>query len=312
VKFPRQPIPWHGPAADLVDEPARARPSAIGVRLLAHLAVFVLVAASAIEALKTIVDVGERMASRHEAIVIGNLAVALLPAGAVLFWGAKTTAAQFFRLAGPRHRPASAGRRPGKDVAGFWMVAAFLTAVALATATLADTGMNIGSALQATGRLSFLLFWPAYAGGALATLFGSRFAPLARRGREFGLAYAAAQVVHFALVVWTIQISHQPLVARLMPFFAFGVLWTGGLAFSSFERSCDIFDAEFWRLLRNLGLEYITLIFFADFVLDPIEKGVENSLFYLPFSVLTIVGPILRIAAAARPRLPARRPAARG
>src|SRR6516162_2450516 len=38
-------------------------------------------------------------------------------------------------------------------------------------------------ALQATARLSFVLFWPAYAAAALAALFGPRFQPLRRRVR---------------------------------------------------------------------------------------------------------------------------------
>jgi hypothetical protein len=57
-------------------------------------------------------------------------------------------------------------------------------------------------ALRMTARWSFLLFWVAYAGGALATLFGPALAPLSGRGREFGLAFAAAHLVHIGLVIW--------------------------------------------------------------------------------------------------------------
>jgi hypothetical protein len=68
------------------------------------------------------------------------------------------------------------------------------------------------------------------------------------------------------------------------------------LALSSVAALRHVFDAESRRILRNAGLEYICLVFFADFVLDATKNGVESSLFYLPFAILTIVGPFLRMA----------------
>jgi hypothetical protein len=53
-------------------------------------------------------------------------------------------------------------------------------------------------ALELTARWSFLLFWLAYAGNAVAILFGAQLAA----GREFGLAFASAHLVHIGLVVW--------------------------------------------------------------------------------------------------------------
>jgi hypothetical protein len=60
-------------------------------------------------------------------------------------------------------------------------------------------GAGTQVALQATARLSFVLFWPAYSAAALAALFGPSFQPLRRRVREFGLAFAAAHLVHLEL-----------------------------------------------------------------------------------------------------------------
>jgi hypothetical protein len=57
------------------------------------------------------------------------------------------------------------------------------------------------TALRLTARWSFLLFWMAYTGSAMGALFGPAFEVLARRGREFGLAYAAAHLIHLGLVV---------------------------------------------------------------------------------------------------------------
>jgi hypothetical protein len=148
------------------------------------------------------------------------------------------------------------------------MGTAFFAALCLAIAVLARSQLDeegVSNALAMTGRLSFLFFWPAYVGSAIATLFGSRFAVLSRYGREF----SSGQLVHFALVVWVIRISHLPLIKGVMPFFAIGVVWTCVLALSSFDRVRDIFGTNLWRILRSAGVEYIALVFFEDFVLTP-------------------------------------------
>jgi len=203
------------------------------------------------------------------------------------------------------------GWRAARDSgAGFWMGAAFCVALALAIIVLlvfgtGATGMQ--QALRITGRWSLLLFWPAYAGGATATLFGPRFSILARHGREFGLAYAAAQLVHLSLVARLVAHSDGPFLQSMMPFFAVGVVWTYLLALSSLKQLSAVFAAKAWRILRAVGLEYLALVFFTDLVLVPIGAHTEFSLEYLPFSILIIVGPFLRIAAAAQGL--ARRPA---
>src|SRR6516162_5021392 len=95
----------------------------------------------------------------------------------------------------------------------FWMGTALSVSIALAFAVFAVKGIDnksVGSALQLTARWSFLLFWVAYTGGALASLFGPLFAPLASRRREFGLAFAAAMQAHFALVAGIFVFTHHP------------------------------------------------------------------------------------------------------
>ena len=70
-----------------------------------------------------------------------------------------------------------------------WMGTSFLIAFALAAIVLAIFGAGERSlvlALRLTARWSFLLFWLAYAGGAMAWLSGQRLGGLARRGRELG------------------------------------------------------------------------------------------------------------------------------
>ena len=72
-----------------------------------------------------------------------------------------------------------------------------------------------------TARWSFLFFWMAYAGRAMATLFGPGFAPLARRGREFGLAYAAAMLTHVGLLIWILELTSA--CAAIRKFVAFSL-----------------------------------------------------------------------------------------
>src|ERR1700733_11532722 len=93
------------------------------------------------------------------------------------------------------------------------MAAAFVVASALAAIVLAVFGAGERGtvlALRATARWSFLLFWLAYAGGAMAALCGPRLGELARRGRELGLAFASAQFVHVVLVLWLFYVTARP------------------------------------------------------------------------------------------------------
>jgi hypothetical protein len=87
---------------------------------------------------------------------------------------------------------------------------AFCSAVLLTAVVFAQMGTGAeatASALRVTGRLSFLLFWLAYAGGAIAKLFGPTFAALAQQGRDFGLSFAASHLVHVGLIVWGSYVS---------------------------------------------------------------------------------------------------------
>jgi hypothetical protein len=305
----------------------RTRPVAAAALTFAHLALSVLIVVSVIEASLIIAKVSHLIANLHDPLLIGPLAAALLPCAGVGFWASKAIIAQLDRgFAGlRRHRqqipepPRANSRTDGsgaelnqclairprerKAGAGLWIGAAFLVALGLAVAGLATTGIDangIRQALRQTARFSFLLFWPAYSASAVATLFGTWAGPLARRGRDFGLAYASAQLVHFTLVVTLARVAHLPLVAGLMPFFAIGLVWTFVLAVSSIDRWREVFGADFWRILRSIGVEYIALVFFADFVLNQVGNRVELTIAYLPFSTLLIAGALLRAAAIVR------------
>lgn len=187
--------------------------------------------------------------------------------------------------------------------ARWWMAAAFFVSFVLASIVLARSGTGEDGTvlgLRLTARWAFLLFWPAYAGGALAKLCGGRFAVLARRGREFGLAFAAALLVHIALVLWLYRVETKPNGAMI--FFWVGVLCTYALALFSWPLLRDALGLRLWRLLCTLALEYIALVFAADFVLEPLRgSGIgEYPLTYLPFALVLIGGACLRLAAFGR------------
>ena len=148
-----------------------------------------------------------------------------------------------------------------------WMTTTFLIAFASAVAALAIFGVGergTAIALRLTARWSFFLFWLAYAGSAMARVFGSRFARLARRGRDFGLGFASAQAVHVGLVLWLFYLA--PGSNGGMVFFWIGILGTYLLALISLPRIHDTLGPSLWLTLRMVAIEYIALVFAADFL----------------------------------------------
>ena len=201
----------------------------------------------------------------------------------------------------------SSGHAPGRRGISWrpfatvsWMWAAFLIALALAVIILVIFGVGergTAIALRATARWSFLLFWLAYAGSAIAWLCGPRLDGLARHGRELGLAFASAQLVHVGLVLWIIHIAKGSVGAML--FFWVGMLCTYLLALFSLPRLRDALEPRLWRIFRTIALEYIALAFTADFILGRLQAGGlgKYPLSYLPFALMLITGAGLRVAA---------------
>jgi hypothetical protein len=182
----------------------------------------------------------------------------------------------------------------------WWMVAGFLIALALTAIVFSIFGAgNRGTmlALRATARWSFLLFWLAYAGSGMAALCGARLDGLGRRGRELGLAFASAQLVHVGLVFWLFHIAPGPDGAMI--FFWVGILCTYLLALFSLPRLRDALGPRLWRTFRATALEYIALAFAADFIVGPLQSEGLNKypLTYFPFALMLVVGVTLRAAA---------------
>jgi hypothetical protein len=169
-----------------------------------------------------------------------------------------------------------------------------LTGLVFAALGPGERGTHV--ALQVTARLSFLLFWPAYAGGALTALFGPTFQPLKRSARVFGLAFASAHLVHLGLVGWLSYIGAAPSRGTFV-FFGVAALWTYLLALFSIGRLQQTLGPKGWGILRTIGLNYIAYAFAVDFLKYPLLGDVKHSVGYLPFAILAVGGPMLCLAA---------------
>jgi hypothetical protein len=199
-------------------------------------------------------------------------------------------------------------RKPNTVV---WMAVAFAIALGLTTAVLAVNGTapdSLRAALRLTGRWSFLVFWLAYAGGAIAALSGSALARLAGRGRDFGLAYASAQSVHLGLVIWLFLITlRPPLMGKTLVLFTLGMILTYTLAVFSVGGMSTVLGSRGWRALRVVGLNYILFAFAVDFVPVAVRGtshyGIQRLVEYTPFAVMCVAAPVLVMAAAAQRRL---------
>jgi hypothetical protein len=187
-----------------------------------------------------------------------------------------------------------------------WMGTAFGIGLAIAAAVLAAAGTgNSGTrlALEVTARWSFLLFFLAYTGNAIDNLFHVEL--LAGRGREFGLAFAAAHLVHAGLIVWLGTILRRvPLSGGLLLFFLIALFATYFLAGLSFGGVKSIGPTA-WRWIRFLGMNYILIAFARDFVLPvvhpkPSQIHFGHYLFYVPFMALSLAAPLLTLLATRR------------
>ena len=104
----------------------------------------------------------------------------------------------------------------------------------------------------------------------MAKLWGPRFDGIARQGRELGLAFASAQLVHVGLVFWLFHISDGP--SDRMLFFWVGILCTYLLALLSFIQFRNLHAPRIWWWFRTIATEYIAFVFALDFILDPIRS----------------------------------------
>jgi hypothetical protein len=181
-----------------------------------------------------------------------------------------------------------------------WMAASICIALALVAAArwTMPAGDRLSGALRATARWSFVLFWLGYTGNSLNGLFGTRFKALAQHGRDFGLSFAAAHLVHLGLVAWLLRISETPFPRQPLVFFGIAVIWIYLLALLSIERISAQLGPRTCKTLRSIGVQYIALAFLVDFAKNPFGLGRRHLVTYLLLLALALAGPLLRLAAA--------------
>ena len=173
---------------------------------------------------------------------------------------------------------------------------AIATALAVGAVVLCGAGTHgILIGLQATARFAFALFFPAYVGSGAAALFGTRFVNLRRRGRELGLAFAAAECVHLILVAILCAMGAAP-GARTFALFGFASFWVFTLALFSIPRLHGALGRFGWGLLRHVGLNVIAFAFAVDFFRVTPRSDIYYATGYAPFVVLCLVGPAIYVA----------------
>ena len=80
-------------------------------------------------------------------------------------------------------------------------------------------------------------------------------------------------------------------------FFGIAALWTYLLALASIPHIQQFLGAKSWWYLRVVGLNFIALAFAKDFLGYREFGNVKFLLGYLPFALLSVVGPLLCLAA---------------
>jgi len=177
--------------------------------------------------------------------------------------------------------------------ATWWIAGAFAVAAGLAGLVLLAFGAGehgVKLALRATARVAFLLFLPAYAGGALARLAGPGFAWLPRRGRTLGLAFAAVMLVHAGLVAWLCWLGAAP-GRGVFLLFGSALACVAGLTLLSAPRLQQALGRRTWWWLRLLAMNFIAYAFAVDFLRYSPFGGLGHTAQYLPFALLSLAGP---------------------
>lgn len=193
------------------------------------------------------------------------------------------------------------GRVMSEPHTAIWMTGAYLGSLVIAGLVLMTLGAGQHATLtglQLTARWSFCFFIPAYVGGAAAALFGSAFRPLARQGRNLGLAFASAHVTHLCFVAWIYYISIKPpLPLASAMFFGFAALLTYALALFSIPAMAQKLPSWAWWGLRTLGMDLIAIAFLWDFLRHPFGGSLAHLAGYLPFICVAFAALLIRLAA---------------
>jgi hypothetical protein len=179
-----------------------------------------------------------------------------------------------------------------------WIAAGAAGSLLCSAGALCALGANqhgIVAALMLTARWAFLLFWPAYAGSGMVALLGGRLGFLKRYGREFGLAFAAAMLVHVGLIAWLCALGDAP-ATRTFVTFGLGLACIYTLALFSLSGLRRRLGPRSWWLLRTVAMNVIAYDFAIDFLVAPFGGGLRRVALYAPFAVLNVLGMVVYAA----------------
>ena len=185
----------------------------------------------------------------------------------------------------------------------FWIASAVTVQTGLAAVALVWFGAGprgTAIALQLTARAAFMLFLPAYAGGAVTRLLGLRLDVVARHGRALGLAFAAALLVHLGLVGWLCAIGQTPSRGVFL-LFGSAAACVYLLALFSIAPLQRLLGSTLWRSMRWVGMNWVAFAFAVDFLSAGFAATPRYLAGYMPFVLLSLGAPACRLAAAMLP-----------
>ncbi len=167
----------------------------------------------------------------------------------------------------------------------------------------------IRASLRLSGRISLLLFVPAFAASALASMSAHpAIKKLRARRREVGVTFAANQAAHLVLIGWLLVVG----TGRPIPIFVYvlggmGFALTFAMLATSFPGPAKALGAVRWRRLHWVGMHWLAGIFLFDFLKGSFVS--DQPIAYVPYALLLIAAFALRARAAWTSRAAAVSPA---
>lgn len=184
------------------------------------------------------------------------------------------------------------------------LLLAMLTSIAITWVAFRNgTGAEeTKSALVWTGRLAFFVFLIPFFASPLWALFKNKYvARLMRWRRNSGIAYGGIQVIHLFIIAWLFNISSsQPVDDDMLYIGGLGLILVMGMLVTSFDIPTKMIGKRGWKILHKSGFYICSLIYFYDFVIEPIELG--TAMQYLPFAAITCLAMTLRTIVWLKPK----------
>jgi DMSO/TMAO reductase YedYZ heme-binding membrane subunit len=181
----------------------------------------------------------------------------------------------------------------------------FAFAVVVAIFGTDEHGLRV--LVRSTARISFLVFLPVYLASPLRRLWKSEATRwlLANR-RQLGVSFAIAHLLHGGAIYMLSLLMGDAFEASpvTLIFGGFAYVLVFAMAITSSDRMVARLGRSRWRALHRFGLHYIWTIWLLQWGRLSFE-----SLFYLPFTLLTVAALGVRIAARRHPRTASSGPA---